>query len=131
MKKILSGLVIALCLALVYGCDNNADPFAKIAAPITQAQVDAYVKAIPQLVDNQGNNNRLQKIYTEIGGTDIKGAYVVAKISAAYAIVEMPAQKDSILSQFPESVWPSDAEIDLVTKNKDKIFQAMMKHFDQ
>lgn len=122
MKKVILALIIGLCLTSVYGCNNKSDPF----TDITQADVDAYINALPQLAQLKKAGENTEKVYSEIGkGDRIRGAYIVTKIGIAYAIVETPSHTDTILSQFDESMRPSQKELDLVAKNKDKFLKAM------
>lgn len=104
---------------------DGADPFADRPA-ITQADVDAYIKAIPKIQAAAADTNKMMDAYKEVGWDEISGAYVLSKVGIAYAIAMSPAQADIMTAQLPDSLKPSQAEIDLVIKNQDKITQAII-----
>lgn len=104
---------------------DPADPFAN-QSPITQADVDAYIKAIPQITANMGDEAKLLAIYKEAGWDEWRGAYVLSKVGTAYAISMAPDQASMMTGQLPASLKPSQAEIDLVSKAQDKITKAIM-----
>lgn len=101
-----------------------ADPFAN-QAPITQADVDAYIKAIPQITASMGDEAKLREIYEEAGWDEWRGAYVLSKVGTAYAISAAPEQAEMMIGQLPASLKPSQDEIDLVAKAQDEITKAI------
>lgn len=106
---------------------DGADPYAGQAA-ITQADIDAYVTVFPkvQAAAMQQDAAATLAAFKEVGFDDIRGAYVFSKIGTAYAISTNPSMAEMVTSQLPDSLKPTQAEIDLVTKNQDKILKAMM-----
>lgn len=104
---------------------DPADPFAN-QSPITQVDVDAYIKAIPQITASMGDEAKLMEIYKEAGWDEWRGAYVISKVGTAYAISMAPEQADMMTGQLPASLKPSKDELDLVSKAKDKITKAIM-----
>ena len=104
---------------------DPADPFAN-QGPISQADVDAYIKAIPQITASAGDEAKLMAIYKEAGWDEWRGAYVISKVGTAYAISMAPAQADMMTAQLPASLKPTQAEIDMVAKAQDKITKALM-----
>lgn len=107
------------------------DPYASVAANITQADIDNYIKAVGKITAAAGDQAKLEAAYKEVGWDGLQGSYMAAKIGTAWTISQAPAQKDTLLSQLPASLQPSQAEIDLVGKSADKIMQAMMSGMGQ
>lgn len=104
---------------------DAADPF-KNQAPITQADVDAYIKAIPQITASAGDEAKLMNIYKEAGWDEWRGAYVISKVGTAYAISMAPDHAEMMTAQLPDSLKPNKDEIDMVAKAQDKITKALM-----
>lgn len=106
---------------------DSADPFVG-QAPITQADIDAYAAALPkmQAAAMKQDANAIYEIYKEAGFDEIRGAYVFSKIGTAYGISTNPSMAEMMTSQLQDSLKPTQAEIDLVAKNQDKILKAMM-----
>lgn len=104
---------------------DAADPF-KNQAPITQADVDTYIKVIPQITASAGDEAKLMAIYKDAGWDEWRGAYVLSKVGTAYAISMSPDYAEMMTAQLPDSLKPSQAEIDMVAKSQDKITKALM-----
>lgn len=101
-----------------------ADPFAN-QSPITQTDIDAYIKVIPQIIASAGDEAKLMAVYDEVGWDEWRGAYVISKVGTAYAIAMAPGQAEMMTAQLPASLKPTQEEIDMVSKSQEEITKAL------
>ena len=133
MKKIILMLLLAF---LAVFCANPAisanlnemsdeEAMALLAAepPLTQTDIDTFVKHAPELqkaaeVDNE---TAYLEVIKEIGWTEIRAAYIHIKIGMAWAASEDPESAAMMQALFPPEMLPLPEERALVDKNMDKI----------
>lgn len=119
-------LTICLCAAPAPMAQSNAyDAMIEAAfaeeAPLTQADIDKFLKIGPEMVKAAIANdiNSATKVLQQVDWTETRGSYVTAKISNAYAINLNPEAARSMLKSagMPELLLPTDSEMALVQKN--------------
>lgn len=123
------GLMMALCAAPVLMAQMPATEAEAIAAfekekPLTQKDMDAYIKILSQAKEIGSDQDKLIKAYKDAGLTEIRGHFVTAKIGMAMMAAQMGEQAEAMLAQIPPVLKPSKDESDLVSKNMDKIQKA-------
>ncbi|MDR2946919.1 MAG: hypothetical protein LBV79_09255, partial [Candidatus Adiutrix sp.] len=131
-KKLLLvlGLMAALSvapMALAQAPTTEAEMMAAFdkEGPLTQKDIDAYIKIMPKAQEAATDPAKAANLYKDAGLTDIRGAYVVGKVSIAMMVTQLAdqAQIDQVLSQpqIPASMKPSADEVALVKKNMEAI----------
>ena len=93
--------------------------------PITQADIDTFIKIGPQMVQASQSNDiaAAEKIIKDAGWSEIRGSYVTAKISNAYAMNANPEFAQMIMEAagMPQILLPSPAELKLVADSMDEL----------
>jgi|GEM_PF-2177710 len=95
--------------------------------PLTQADIDAYLKILPQLGAVAQDNSAVAKLYQDAGFTELRFNYAVGKIGLGMALAAGATNEQMGMEQIPEVLRPSDAEVALVKKNIDKLQAAAME----
>lgn len=126
VKSLLSlslGLVLALAPAVSFAQAPAATftPEAEAALakepPLTQADVDGYIKLLPKITAAAANPAAAAELYKEVGWTEIHFSYVMAKLGFAQALaMGMPAEALQ-MDKIPQALRPSEAEVTLVKNN--------------
>lgn len=137
-KKISIALTLAMLLALGANFAQAQMPnvgqippeaIAELAkeSPMTQADVDVYIKILPQLAKAATDPSAAANIQKASGLSDIRLGMIMTKISLAQA-VNMGMTLDQLnVDQLPEAMRPTEDDIALVKTNMDKINAAMMQ----
>ena len=134
-KKLLLvfGLMLALSVAPMAMAQMPTTEAEVIAAfgkegPLTQKDIDGYLKVMPKAQEAAADPTKAANLYKDAGFTEIRGAYVGAKMGMAMMAVQMGDQADAVMTQnnVPDVLKPSKDEIELVKKNMDKITKAAM-----
>ena len=84
--------------------------------PVTQADIDAMVAVWPKMM-SPSNVVPPKLLFEQHGISDLRGAYLTTKIGNAYIINVYPERAESLMSQMPAVLIPSDEEIRLVGYN--------------
>lgn len=95
--------------------------------PLSQADVDAYLKIMPEMPKAMSDPNALVKAYEAAGLTEVRFSYIVSKIALAQAMNMGAKASDLQLDQLPEVLRPTDADVALVKKNMDALNKAAME----
>lgn len=99
--------------------------------PLTQTDIDTFIKIGPQMVQLSQTNDIVaaEKIIREAGWSEIRGSYITAKISNAYAMNADPEFAQMIMEAagMPQILLPTDAELKLVADNMDKLEAIFMQ----
>ncbi|MDR1922288.1 MAG: hypothetical protein LBS31_11190 [Candidatus Adiutrix sp.] len=91
--------------------------------PLTQADVDAYIKILPDMGKVMADSAALVKLYESVGLTESRFSVVVPKIS--FALVEAQAGDAVDYETLPEFLRPSAADVTLVKKNSEAVQKAL------
>ena len=135
LKKLMLvfGLMLALSaapIAMAQMPANEAEALAAFAkeGPLTQKDIDNYLKVLPKAQEMSADQTKAAAILKDAGFTEIRGAYVGAKVGIAMMMAQLGDQADAMLAQqqVPDVLKPSKEEVDLVGKNLDKIQKAVM-----
>ena len=116
--------ILSLLFALVLSC--AAVSAGENTAPITQAEIDAYLNLISQIDENTVDENVIFQLYQKSGLTPERFQIIGGRIMASYMLAN-GATIDMLKNQMgmPPEVEPSDAEMELINKNMDAIMGAM------
>jgi len=132
-KKLLLvfGLMVALSVAPMAMAQMPTTEAEVMAAfekegPLTQKDIDGYLKILPKAQEAAADPTKAANLYKDAGFTDIRGAYVGAKMGTAMMAVQMGDQAEAAMAQVPAVLKPTKDEIELVKKNMDKITKAAM-----
>lgn len=112
----------ALLVGLAFVTDGlEAGP--QSYTPLTQADIDAYVFLLPQLVNEPGREPEEMALALKQSGLSRKrAAYVGAKVVFAQAIVEGSLSPDRMVEEnIPSYLQPSAEELRLVSDNLETI----------
>jgi len=135
LKKLLLviGLMAALSVAPMAMAQVPATEAEALAAfakegPLTQKDIDNYLKVLPKAQEMAADQAKAAGVLKDAGFTEVRGAYVGAKMGIAMMMVQLGDQADAVLSQqqVPDVLKPSKDEVELVSKNMDKIQKATM-----
>lgn len=138
LKKTLLTLSMALVLAFVATSSfaqmpgagqippEMVEAFAK-EKPLTQADVDAYIKMMPELAKAGGNPEAATKVYKDAGLSEIRFSYIMTKVSLGMSLGMGMTAEQLGLGDMPEAILPNKEEIELVKKNQEKVQAALMQ----
>ena len=126
-------LALALCssLALAQLPPAGAIPPEVEAAmkkepPLAQADIDAYLKIMPQLGPVVSDPAAIAKLYEGAGLTEIRFGYLSTKIGLGLALAQGATAEQLGIANLPAVLKPSEAEIALVKTNAAKLMEASM-----
>ncbi|MDR0882489.1 MAG: hypothetical protein LBP55_08100 [Candidatus Adiutrix sp.] len=136
-RKTLLTLALLLALALCPSPAPAQSPLAgaippeleaalKKEPPLTQTDIDAYLKILPQLGSVLSDPAAIAKLSESAGLTDVRFNYITAKIGVSQALAQGATAEQIGLSNFPEVLRPSETEITLVKTNIPKLMEAAM-----
>ncbi len=130
IKKTLA-LLIALALFLPAGAalaQMGAFPPEVMAAlqkepPVTNADIDAYIKMLPQMpAALSGGEAGLVKLYEGLGLTQMRFTYIMSKIGIAHSLAMGRFNAERLDTEgVPEFLRPTDAEKALVAGRMDEL----------
>ncbi len=126
------GLVLSASLAIAQAPAAGTIPPEALAAlqkekPLAQADVDSYVKIMPQMAKVMSDPAAIAKLYEGAGLSEVRFSLISAKIGLGMALASGATAEQINLNQIPEVLRPSATEIDLVKKNLDKLQKAAME----
>lgn len=104
------------------------DQFAK-EPPFTQADIDAYIKLVPELAKNQANPQAMQEIVEKSSLGANRLGLLGMKLGLGMMIAQVGADNPMVqeqMKQYPEVVRPTPAEVELIKKNLQPLMQAAM-----
>ena len=130
-KKFVTGLILSSCLWAVGPVAAQAPSsvsavppemleLLKKEPPLAQADVDNYLKIVPQLIQIKDPAD-LTKLYADSGLTETRLHLITAKITMGLALASGITAQQLNLDQVPEPLRPTDQEVELVKKNQEKI----------
>lgn len=136
LKKIVVSLTLALVLALgasasfAQAPDPGQLPPEAIKemekeGPLTQADIDAYMKIFPQMAKGMASAEEFEKVVADSGLSQTRLGLVMAKVGLGQALAMGATTEQLNLSAVPEVMRPSDAEVELVKNNMDKLMALM------
>ena len=116
--------ILSLLFTLVLSC--AAVSAGENTAPVTQAEIDAYLNLISQIDENTVDENVIFQLYQKSGLTPERFQIIGGRIMASYMLAN-GATIDMLKNQMgmPPEAEPSDAEMELINKNMDAIMGAM------
>lgn len=128
LKTLIAILIIVitgLChsgKALAYDIEIDDALAAALAreAPLTQADVDKFIKYFPELDRVAGDDAATQNILRQAQWTETRMVYVVFKIGYTCVMLEEPESKDFFQAFFPEFM-PLESERALIQQNIDSV----------
>lgn len=126
------GLAFSSSMALAQVAPMGALPPEMVTAlekekPLAQADIDAYLKVLPKMGQVAADPTAAAKLYQDAGMTEIRFSYVAAKVGLGMALASGATPQQLNLDQMPAVLKPSDAEVELVKKNLDKLQKAAME----
>lgn len=127
MQKCLVLLLLAVIMLLCPVPSVMAQTDIYDAQPaLEQTDIDNYIKIWPAYMEAAplGDMEAIGAAFRSAGWDETRGAYLYAKINIAYAAVTSPESKEALLEAAPESLRPSQAEMDLIEANIDKLLHA-------
>ena len=133
MKKFLGifAIVFAMFTALPASAQSasSSDPFGN-QPPITQKNIDEFLKIYEDVVVATQNNKNPTGSFKVVGWDMMRGAYIMSKVGVGMTMLgpESDAVKQSKLGAIPKQTIPSDAELDLIKKNKPRFDAIDAKH---
>ena len=93
-------------------------------APLGQADIDAYIKIMPELTRLLNNPQNAEQLAASLNLSPIRFSYVVAKVPLAMALTSGADPKSLGLDSLPKALHPSDGELGLVKKNLEALIKA-------
>lgn len=97
----------------------------KTEPPLSQKDINAYIKIVPELATVGTDQSKVPAILKKVGLSEIRGAYVAAKVGIAMMTIQAGEQAKTMLAQVPEYFHPSPEELELVKKNQAAITKAI------
>lgn len=136
LKKIVVSLTLALVLALGASASfaQMTDPGQlppeaikemEKEGPLTQADIDAYMKIFPQMATGVSSAEEFEKVVADSGLSQMRLGLVMAKVGLGQALAMGATTEQLNLSSVPEVMRPTDAEVELVKNNMDKLMALM------
>lgn len=108
--------------------EQQAQAMAALAQqpPLSQADLDAFVKMVPEISKVMNDPNAIMKLYQDNGVSPERFALVSSKITIGF-MMNQGMTKDQILAtgQVPEVMIPNDAELALIKKSQDALGKAL------
>lgn len=89
--------------------------------PLTQQDIDTYIRVWPTLGPNQHDKTRAAQILRDAGWTENRAAYVTNKIMVTQPYAVGAPQNDIAAIHIPDYFKPTTDEITLVRRNLDRI----------
>lgn len=138
-KKILLTLTLALGLALTSALalaqmplTGSVVPQEMLQAwadekPLTQADIDAYIKLLPSTGAVASDTAAVAKLYEGAGFSEARFGFVASKIGLSMGLAAGATAQQLGLDQVPAVLRPSEADIELVKKNADNLQKATME----
>ena len=102
------------------------EAFAK-EKPLTQADVDAFVKIMPEMAKTGGSPDAVAKLYKDAGLSETRATYVMTKVSLGLSMGMGVTAEQMGMGNMPEAVLPTKDEVELVKKNQEKVQGALMQ----
>ncbi|UQZ89033.1 hypothetical protein C4J81_07400 [Deltaproteobacteria bacterium Smac51] len=99
----------------------------KSEPPLSQADVDAYLKIMPDMPKAMSDPSALVKAYEAAGLSEVRFSYIVSKIALAQAMNMGATAEQLNINQLPDVLRPTDADKELVKKNMDALNKAAME----
>jgi len=138
LKKIVATLALGLMLALtafpalaqVPGASSIPPEVLqalKDEKPLSQADIDAYIKIMPEMPKTMSDPAALVKAYEAAGLSEVRFSYIVSKISLGQAMLMGATAEQLNLNQLPEALRPTEAETALIKNNMDALNKAAME----
>ena len=95
----------------------------KKEAPLTQKDVEIFIKMMPELSKVANDEAKVLGIIKKHGLTEMRGAYVSAKMGVAFMALSQGGEEavEAMMAQVPEQIRPTKSELELVKKNQDAI----------
>lgn len=133
-RKILLTLALALGLGLTPALalaqmpigtlpPEMAEALAK-EKPLAQADIDVYLKILPQMGSVMQDAAAVVKLYEGAGLGEVRFNYIAAKVGLGMALAAGATPQQLNLDQMPEVLRPTDAEVALVKKNQTELQKA-------
>lgn len=125
-------LVFTTGLLPVYALANKIPDIAEVQAawanepPLTQADIDSYVKILSQLMDiarAEFDREAFLPVFEQAGWNVVHGSYVLAKMNMALTLLEVPELEAKFSKAMPKNALPTAAEKELVRQNLNRIEQ--------
>lgn len=127
-------LTIGCLLSLPFGQVMAAEPTEQQLAaepPLAQQDIDTFVSKTDQYVKVINNPDTATEVLKELNMTESRFVVVSTKLSIGYTIILLTDMNQPIpqqeLDALPASLRPTEAEMDLMKANKDKIQAAFVK----
>lgn len=96
--------------------------------PLTQADVDIYIKLLPTMGQAMtGGADGLKSIHEASGLSEVRLSMVMTKVALSQALASGLTMEQLNAQQIPDVMKPTDAEVELVKKNMDKLNKATME----
>lgn len=95
--------------------------------PMTQADIDIYLKVLPELGKAMQDPSAVEKIQKSSGLSEARLGLVLTKVSLAQAMSLGMTLEQLNAGSLPDAMKPTDADVELVKKNMDKINEAMVQ----
>ena len=92
--------------------------------PLSQADVDAYVKIMPELARILSDPQSAEQLAASLNLSQIRFSYVVAKVPLTMALASGADPKALGLDSLPKALHPSDTELRLVKDNIENLLKA-------
>ena len=117
--------ILSLLFALVLSCASASA--SDLTAPVTQAEIEAYLGLISKIDENTTDENVIFQLYQEFGLSPERFQIIGARIMATYFIVVNGATVEMLKEHMgmPPEIEPSKAEMELINKNMAAIMGAM------
>lgn len=93
-------------------------------APLGQADIDAYIKIMPELTRLLSNPQSAEQLAASLNLSPIRFSYIVAKVPLIMALTSGAAPNSLGLDSLPKALHPSDSELELVKKNLEILMRA-------
>jgi len=92
--------------------------------PLGQADVDAYVKIMPELSRILSDPQSAEQLAASLNLSQIRFSYIVAKVPLTMALASGADPKALGFDSLPQALRPSNAELRLVKENLDDLLKA-------
>ena len=93
-------------------------------APLGQADVDAYIKIMPELTRLLSDPQSAEQLAASLNLSQIRFSYIVAKVPLTMALTSGADPKSLGLDSLPKALHPSDQEMGLVKNNLEALIKA-------
>lgn len=92
--------------------------------PLSQADVDIYLKILPELPTIMADPSSLSRIVTAHDLSQTRFSYIMAKVPLTLVLIDGTSPEELGLNTLPSVLHPTESEKAVIAQNREKLHQA-------